>query len=63
MVLPTAGEPHFGKLIDLEMLVLSPRGRERTEDEFRSLLAAAGLRFVRVVATGGFSAIVEAARP
>jgi hypothetical protein len=43
--------------------VLSPRGRERTEGEFRSLLAAAGLGFSRVVATGGFSSIVEAVKP
>jgi hypothetical protein len=30
-------------LIDLEMLALTPGGRERTEDEFRQLFAGAGL--------------------
>jgi hypothetical protein len=34
---------------DLTMLVLSPSGRERSEAEFRDLLAAAGLRLTRVL--------------
>jgi len=28
-VVPTGNKPHYGKLLDLEMLVLTPRGRER----------------------------------
>ena len=47
-VLPQGNEPHFGKLLDLEMFVL-PGGRERTEEEFRKLFASAGLRLNRVV--------------
>lgn len=47
-VLPAGNEPHLGKFIDLEMFVF-PGGRERTEEEFRKLFAAAGLRLNRVV--------------
>lgn len=47
-VLPAGSEPHPGKFIDLEMFVF-PGGRERTEEEFRKLFAAAGLRLNRIV--------------
>jgi hypothetical protein len=47
-VLPAGNEPHMGKFIDLEMFVF-PGGRERTEEEFRKLFSAAGLRLNRVV--------------
>lgn len=49
----------FGKLLDLEMLVTAG-GRERTADEFRALLASAGLRLERIVATAGPTCIVDA---
>ncbi len=45
---------------DLNMLV-GPGGRERTEAEFRALLAAAGLRLNRVIATPSGFDILEAA--
>ncbi len=51
--------PHFAKLLDLEMLVLTPRGRERTEDEFRRLFKGAGFHLERVVPTAGFVSVVE----
>ncbi|MGH8459550.1 MAG: methyltransferase, partial [Nevskiales bacterium] len=59
-VLPSGNDPHFGKLLDLEMLTL-PGGRERTEDEFRSLFAKAGYRLARVVPTKSPLSVVEAA--
>jgi hypothetical protein len=57
-VLPVGNEPHLGKFIDLEMFVF-PGGRERTEDEFRALLAKAGLRLTRVVPTKAPLWVVE----
>jgi SAM-dependent methyltransferase len=45
-------------LLDLEMLV-GPGGRERTEDEFRTLLAASGLALARVVPAVRRLSIVE----
>jgi hypothetical protein len=45
--------PLSGKLLDPEMLVLTPRGRERTKAEFSKLLRGSGFRLSRVVATEG----------
>ena len=61
-VVPTGNAPHFGKLLDLEMLVLTPRGRERTKPEFAALLKRAGFRIARVVATATPMSIVEAVK-
>jgi hypothetical protein len=61
-VLPPGSTPHYGKLLDLEMLVLTPRGRERTKIEYTELLRGAGFRLSRVVATKGPLSIVEAVR-
>ena len=42
------------------MLVNTPGGRERTEAEFRALLAAAGFTMTRVVPTTATVSVVEA---
>ncbi|MCM3900403.1 MAG: acetylserotonin O-methyltransferase [Pyrinomonadaceae bacterium] len=60
VVIPPGREPHFGKFIDLNMLVMAG-GLERTEAEFRRLLEATGFRLVRVVNTDSPISIVEAA--
>ncbi len=60
VVIPPGREPHFGKFIDLNMLVMAG-GLERTEEEFRRLLEASGFRLVRVVNTDSPISIVEAA--
>jgi O-methyltransferase domain len=57
-VLPEGNEPHFGKILDVEMFVL-PGGRERTEKEFRALFEAAGLRLNRIVPTKAPLWVVE----
>ena len=44
------------------MLVLTPRGRERTRAEFSALLRGAGFRITRIVATPGPLSIVEAVK-
>ena len=61
-VVPPGNAPHYGKLLDLEMLVLTPRGRERTKTEFTSLLRGAGFRLSRIVATHSPLSIVEAVK-
>jgi cyclopropane fatty-acyl-phospholipid synthase-like methyltransferase len=60
-VLPEGDTPHQGKLQDLVMLVF-PGGQERTEPEYRELLAKAGLRLTRVIPTTSVVSIVEAVR-
>jgi hypothetical protein len=58
-VVPETDEPHFSKFIDLNMLVMTG-GKERTEKEFAELLAAAGLKLLRVIPTDLPTSIVEA---
>ena len=59
MVLPAGDAPHPGKLLDLAMLVM-PGGQERTAEEYRLRLDAAGLRMTRVIPTASAVSIVEA---
>jgi len=61
-VVPPSNVPHYGKLLDLEMLVLTPRGRERTKVEFTKLLRGAGFRLSRVIPTESPLSIVEAVK-
>ena len=58
-VLLPANQPDLGKVIDIEMLLM-PGGRERTEDEFRSLFERAGFRLTRIIPTKSPLSIVEA---
>lgn len=50
-VIPEGNGPSPGKLLDINMLVMTG-GRERTEREFRALFDAAGFELVRVVRAG-----------
>ena len=59
MVLPPGNERSFGKWLDLEMLLFTPGGRERTADEYGALLQQAGLRLTRVIPTGSAISIIE----
>jgi biotin operon repressor len=61
-VIPRGNSAHFGKLLDLEMLVLTPRGRERTRLEFQDLLKQSGFRLRRVVPTETHLSVVEGVR-
>ena len=57
-VLPEGDGASFGKLLDVHMMVLLG-GRERTEAEYRRLLAVHGFRLTRVVPTAGEISVVE----
>ena len=50
-VVPESCGPHISKFMDINMMVNTSGGRERTEREFTQLLAAAGLRLQRIVPT------------
>jgi hypothetical protein len=58
-VIPGPEESHLAKLQDLEMLLLLG-SRERTVDDYRSLLARADLVLTRVMPTRGYLTIIEA---
>ncbi|GAU68700.1 putative O-methyltransferase [Streptomyces sp. NBRC 110611] len=58
-VLPPGNAPHFGKTMDVAMMAVVD-GRERTADEFATLLSAGGFRLTRVLPTAACPSIVEA---
>lgn len=60
-VIPPGNEAHPGKLIDLEMLLVTG-GRERTQDEFHALAREAGLEITRILPTAVSVSIIEARR-
>jgi hypothetical protein len=60
MVVPPTGGTHFANLLDIEMLIMTPGGRERTEKEFATLFAKAGFKLTRVVPTQAPISVIEA---
>ena len=59
-VMPPGDDYHHAKFLDVNMLVLSEGGRERTEEEYRTLLDGAGFTLTRVVPTAAPLSVVEA---
>jgi hypothetical protein len=58
-LVPEGDTPHPSKLIDLSMLLVYG-GQERTEREYGSLLAGAGLRFGRIIESPSSLKVIEA---
>jgi hypothetical protein len=52
-------EPHLSKLVDVEMLVMTDGGRERSESEYAALYKAAGFQLARVAGTNSPWSVVE----
>jgi O-methyltransferase domain len=59
-VIRPGNDPGWGKLLDIQMLIIG--GRERTRKEFAAMFAAAGLKLTRVVPTKCPLSIVEGVR-
>lgn len=59
-VIPPGNDPAPGKLLDLNMLVMTEGGRERTPTEYAQLLERAGLRPAGIHPTPSPVAVVEA---
>ena len=59
-VIPPGNDPNWGKLVDIQMLIIG--GRERTKKEFAAMFAQAGLKLTRVVPTTCPLSIVEGVR-
>jgi hypothetical protein len=59
LVIPPGNEPSLGKVLDLEMMVVAS-GKERTEAEYRTLLAGAGWKLTRIVPTKSPAQVIEA---
>jgi len=58
-VISPGNTPEFGKIIDLEMLMM-PGGRERTAEEFEKLFAEAGFELTKIVPTKSPLSVIEA---
>jgi hypothetical protein len=59
-VIPPGNDPSWGKLVDIQMLIIG--GRERTKQEFAGIFKQAGLKLMRVVATKCPLSIIEGVR-
>ena len=57
-VVPPAEKPDWGKLLDIQMMVVVP-GKERTKEEFAALFARAGLRLTRIIPTNCPLSLIE----
>ena len=62
MVIEEDNRPSFGKLIDVQMMVVMRDGRERTRKEFNKLLQNAGLKLNRVIPTIAPFSLIEAVK-
>jgi hypothetical protein len=61
-VVSAGDDPDISKLFDLQMLVLTAGGRERTQMEFRELYEEARFDLTRVVATKNPVHVIEGVR-
>ncbi len=59
-IVPLGNEPSPAKLVDLHMMLTNHGGKERTEPEYRQLLAASGFGRVRVIPTSSPWSLIEA---
>jgi hypothetical protein len=59
-VIPPGNDPYFGKLLDIEMLVMVT-GCERTEQKFEELYQAAGFKLSGIIATQAPEYVIEGA--
>jgi 2-polyprenyl-3-methyl-5-hydroxy-6-metoxy-1,4-benzoquinol methylase len=59
LILKPPNQPDFARFGDLQMLVVAPGGRERTQAEYGALLAEAGFSRARVIPTAGAMSIIE----
>lgn len=59
MLNPPGDEPHYGKFLDLQMLVVTKGGRERSHEEYRELFRSAGFTLSRIVPTGSEVSVIE----
>jgi hypothetical protein len=60
MVIRGDPAPTPAKMLDIEMLLLTVGGKERSSEEFRDVLASAGLRIARIVPTPSPLCVLEA---
>jgi hypothetical protein len=62
-IIPPGNDPNPAKFLDLEMLHATPGGRERSLEEFKTLLNEAGLQFSKIVTSPAGATLIEAQAP
>ncbi len=62
-VIAPGNQPDLGKFTDLEMLLVTTGGRERSAAEFQQVLSAAGFQLARILPTQCPSSLIEAIKP
>jgi hypothetical protein len=62
IVMPEHAEPHPAKFMDINMLAMTEGGCERTEQEYRELFEASGLKLLKVHPTRSLVSLVEAGK-
>ena len=60
IVIPETNEPGPGKVLDIEMMIATVGGRERTASEFKELLGSCGFELSRIVPTKSPMCVIEA---
>lgn len=60
MVVPPGNTPSAAKMLDINMLVMCPGGKERTAEEFDALFTAAGLKLQHIFRTVEDICVLEA---
>ena len=60
MIIPPGNEQSLAKIVDVEALIMAAGAVERTEDQYRELLEAAGFKLTNVVSTRSPMSILEA---
>jgi ubiquinone/menaquinone biosynthesis C-methylase UbiE len=58
-VVPPGNEPHLSKIMDIEMMIFYPRGKERTQMEYRQLFEAGGFHLNRILPTATSISVLE----
>jgi hypothetical protein len=61
-VIEENNSPAYGKMFDLQMLIGTDGGKERTQKEFESILKKSGFRLMKVIPTVSPFSIVEAVK-
>ncbi|GAA6623127.1 methyltransferase [Scytonema sp. NUACC26] len=62
-VIEPGNQSNLGKFTDLEMLLVTSGGRERSATEFEQVLNAVGLQLARIIPTQCPSSLIEAIKP
>jgi len=58
-VVEADNQPHFGKFLDINMLLMTEGGRERTSAEYRALYQQAGFELTQIIPTNSRICIIE----